>query len=219
MIEKTPFVVCLDLINQASNSIPYIDSKFSINEPTGDFFYDPWKIKEEFKGTGWEEILTAIKQPIGEARIIKLEPGTCYFSHADIDDRWHLSLTGNQSFLIDLENQKMHKLSIDGVWYIMDAGRCHTAANFGQIHRNQLVVRNLLKRNELKNPVSVMLTQNKVSYDFRYLFDNEISPWLNRANTSGKINNFRTKEHSVQFDIEKELVSELKMLSNNFVVV
>jgi hypothetical protein len=46
-----------------------------------------------------------------------------YTSHADIDDRWHLSLTAEQSYLIDLDNMQMHKIDIDGYWYDMDAGK------------------------------------------------------------------------------------------------
>jgi len=219
MITKTNYSVSLNEINLALKNMPENDYKLVLNKPTGNFFYDSWELKDEFRGTIWETLLSSIKEPVGEARIIKLNPGSCYFSHADIDNRWHLSLSGNQSFLIDLENQKMHKLFSDGVWYIMDAGRCHTAANFGQVHRNQLVVRNLLKRNILKKSVTVEIIQDKISYDFRYVFDNEISPWLNRLNISGKISNFNNCQQSVRFDVEEDLIEELKSLSNNFKII
>jgi hypothetical protein len=93
----------------------------------------------------------------GEARIIILKPGTSYYCHADADDRWHLNLQSEFGFICDIDQSVMHKLSTDGNWYDMDAGRRHTAANFGHIDRIQLVVRQLLDRNVLVNPVDIKI--------------------------------------------------------------
>ncbi|MEY4332579.1 MAG: hypothetical protein RLZZ196_1317, partial [Bacteroidota bacterium] len=119
MISKTPYKVPIDFINEAAKSIPSKDFKFSLNEPTGNFFYDPWKLKDEFIGTVWEKIYNSLPMEKGEARIIKLESGKSYVSHADIDDRWHLHIHGERCFLNDLDDLKMYPLMLDGVWYDM----------------------------------------------------------------------------------------------------
>lgn len=215
MIVKTNYNINIQVIKEAVSQLPN-ENKLTLNTPTGNFFYDPWKIKEEFVGTCWETILSSLNESFGEARIIRLLPGTCYFSHADIDNRWHLSLTGNQSYLINLEDCSMHKLKLDGNWYFMDASKRHTAANFGQIDRYQLVVRKLLKSNNLVQPSKIQITQNEKTYDFRYLFDNEISPWLNKANNQGKISNFNFRDQEVSFDISEEFIEELLQVGKNF---
>ena len=49
MLQKTPYKVALDGIDVILDK-----GKHDLTYPTGDFFYDPWDIKEEFKGTIWE---------------------------------------------------------------------------------------------------------------------------------------------------------------------
>lgn len=217
MLTPTDYKVDTSLIEQAIQNYPIDASKFSINIPTGHFFYDSWKLKEELLGTVWETIYDSLPECKGEARIITLEPGTNYFSHADIDDRWHLSLDGNQSYIIDLINQKMFKTNRDGVWYFMNAGRLHTAANFGQIPRRQLVVRKLLTKNTLKDPVKLELIKIKDSFDYRYQFDHNISPWLHSANKEKLITNFSYRNESVSFSIEKKYINDLlSLLGDSF---
>jgi hypothetical protein len=92
MLHTLPYTVDSTLLNEAQGSVPAVESKLTINQPTGNFFYDPWDIKEEFKGTVWETLLNTLPLDIGEARIIVLGNGTTYMSHTDIDDRYHLSL-------------------------------------------------------------------------------------------------------------------------------
>lgn len=212
MLYSTSHLVPEELFEQALANLPHGGFKQTINQPTGDFFYDPWEIKPEFKGTVWEQLLDTLPFDKGEARLITLESGQCYYSHADIDDRWHLSLTGNQSFLLDLTNQQMFKLEQDRTWYDMLAGRIHSAANFGQIPRVQLVVRQLLWDNEMANPVHVRIEQATDKYDYRYLFDNHISPWLNAANRDGHINKFKFTGAEVSFDVEQSHLTELESL-------
>lgn len=182
-----------------------------INQPTGTQFYDPWIITDEFKGTVWEQLLNTLPGPVGEARIITLNPGACYQSHADIDDRYHLNIQSEEAYLIDLENQRMHKLQRDGKWYDMDAGRLHTAVNFGRLHRVQLVVRKLLNDVTLTDSVQVTLTSEGLSKeDARYLFDNILSTWLNKANKLKIIKNFKFGTNTIKFDLEKQYVDDLK---------
>lgn len=202
MLQKTPYKVALDGIDVIVDK-----GKHDLTYQTGDFFYDPWDIKEEFKGTLWEEIWCSLPEDTGQARIIVLESPSCYTQHADIDDRYHLNLFGDEDYLIDLQSKEMHKLEKDGIWYEMDAGRLHTAISVGEHLRMQLVVRKLLKRNALKNPTPVGIAAS--GDNPRYHFDNILSPWLNRANKRGIINNFVHNGGSVYFDVEKENAPEL----------
>jgi hypothetical protein len=215
MLTSTDYTSDLTLFQEALNQLPKQGMKVTINQNTGNFFYDTWKIKEEYQNTVWKKILDTLPFPIGEARIILLDPGQCYQSHADIDDRYHLSLLVENSFLIDLENQFMYKLVVDGKWYEMDAGKLHSAANFGRQSRIQLVVRKLLQRNQLTDPVHITMKPKTLTLDHsRYVFDNTISSWLNRANKNKEIDNFSHYGGIVEFDTEKRLIRDIEKLSN-----
>lgn len=218
MLTPTEFTVPLDLIEQAASRIVDVDFKLTINQPTGDFFYDPWIIKEEFKNTIWEELLLALPFEIGEARLIKLEPHENYTAHADMDDRYHLNIKSNLSYLIDLTNNEMFLLKPDGIWYNMNAGLIHSAANFGNTDRIQLVVRQLLLKNKLKDPVTISIISKQPS-GYRFLFDNVVSPWLNLANKNSLVSDFSFKDEVINMKIERsELPTLTKILPDIFKV-
>jgi hypothetical protein len=210
MLSQLQYTVSRELLKIAST---YNAGEFrqSINKPSGDFFYDPWTIKEEFIGSPWEKILQTLPYDIGEARIITLNPGTCYTVHADIDDRYHLAIAGDYSYLVDLNNNNIHKTDQDGIWYDMDAGQLHSAVNFGRLPRIQLVVRKLLTKTNLKNPVDVKVTTNISNLDkARFEFDQQISCWLNRANKKKIISEFSYVGAVVSFKLESEYIEEFK---------
>jgi len=207
MLQKTTMSVPLELIKQAE-TLSFSVSKLTLNQPTGSFFYDPWTIKEEFAGSVWEKILQPLGHNIGEARIIVLDSPSCYTQHADIDDRYHLNITGDGSYLLDLVCNTVYPLTADGIWYEMDAGKLHSAVAMGKSYRIQLVVRKLLNKAVLKVPTSVTLW----GFDStgRYNFDNMISPWLNSANKRGIISNFSYTSSQVSFDVELDCLEELQ---------
>lgn len=206
MLIRTEYNITIPKINHNFDAV-----KTSINQPTGNFFYDPWEIKLEFKGTIWEKLLKSLPGPHGEARVIVMQPGTTYMSHADIDNRWHLNLQGEQSYLIDLDNLVMHNLNQDGYWYYMDAGRIHSASNYGSIARIQLVVRQLLTASTKSNLVQVAIQPAAQHYDYRYKFDNIVSPWLNKANLNNCIKDFEFENETVRFKTLVEELSDLKL--------
>jgi hypothetical protein len=218
MLTKTEYTVDPNWIQEALTQLPGPDFKTSINQPIGDFFYDPWVIKDEFKNTVWEKLINSINEPVGEARIIVLKPQMSYHIHSDIDDRFHLNLQGESCYLIDFSSSKLHKLETDSKWHYMDAGRLHTASNYGRIDRVQLVVRKILSRATLHNPKHIKLASNiPTTDDSRFIFDNTVSPWLNRASKRKIINNFKNNGLSVEFDIEADYFQELlSVLANNF---
>ena len=218
MLTQTNYTISVDKVQEAITQIPTDDFRFTINQPTGDFFYDKWKLKDEFKGTIWEELYNSLPVHKGEARIINLDPASCYQIHSDIDDRYHLNLTGEACYLIDFDYNSLHKLSADGIWYEMDAGRLHSAGNFGRSVRAQLVIRKLLLANELSDPVTITLTSTITSKDdTRFMFDQNISNWLNCANKKMIINNFKVSQSSVSFNLERAYLTELQhVLINGF---
>lgn len=210
MLRQTNYTVPLDILQEAITQSSTDEFKFGLNQPTGDFFYDPWEIKPELKGTVWDKLLNTIPEVKGEARIITLKPGTSYYSHADADDRWHLNLQAEYAFLCDIDSQVMYELKPDGIWYTMNAGPKHTAANFGNIDRIQLVVRQLFTRTELTDPIEIKIVLKKPTVDFRYQFDNTISTWLNYAQKNKLITNFTFVNNEVGFSIEKIALEDLK---------
>ena len=209
MLTPTHYTISAEELQEAVNSIPAIDSRVSLNQPTGKFFIDPWVIKPEYEGTIWELILDSLKESKGEARLIKLEQGTCYPSHADLDDRWHMSLTGNNSFIIDLETQTMHQTSDLGRWYLMNAGIRHTAANFGSGDRIQLVVRKLIPDAVIANPKHVQITLKNVVGERRFIFDDIISPWLNQAFKLGIVKDFKGEDLKATMTIDEPYIDAL----------
>ena len=168
-----------------------------LNKPTGDFFYDEWKLEDKWSGTPVQDLLSQLPNH-GEARVIVLSPGQSYCAHADIDDRWHVTLDAEQSYITDLENNKNYKLEVDNAVYVMDSGRIHTASNFGFKPRYQLVIRKLLKRNELQEPTNCTIELVDPPYNVRYLFDKSFSILLNKLEKEGKINNFRRTKNNTK---------------------
>jgi hypothetical protein len=227
MITKTLFSTSIELVQNALYMLPkglldQTEERITINKPTGDFFYSPWEIKEEFKGTVWEEIYNSLTvSDKGEARIIRLNSGESYISHADMDDRYHLNLSGINCFLIDLDNKIFHELNADGIWYDMDAGRIHTAANFGNRIRFQVVVRKLLSPIVIDNAVHVTIQAKEDidKDDARYILDSQVSPWLNQANKHRKIANFKVDGTSVSFNINRDYLLELVIIPTDFNII
>lgn len=214
MLTQLPYSVPQELMSNAGyDALPTDDFRYTINQPTGSFFYDPWVIKPEHQDTVWGSILQTLPLPIGEARLIVLKPGTGYQSHADIDDRYHLNIIGEQCYMLDFDNQKLHQVATNGNWYEMDAGRIHSAANFGRLDRIQLVIRKLLDNASLADPVAVKLTSTGLSKeDTRYMFDQTVSKWLNYANKQQAISNFEFNHGVVSFSIERNRIDELQSI-------
>lgn len=206
MISNTDYSIDLKLIQKAAELCKDWTGKNVLNMPTGDFFYDPWKISPHYQGTVFEELLSVLPD-IGEARIIRQECGTCYQLHSDIDNRYHLNLSGDTAALLDLHNNHMFPLKPDGKYYLMDAGRNHSAANFGQYPRYQLVVRCLLKRADwVTDAVEIIAGGDNP----RFIFDKYISPLLNEINSRGAMNDFAITSTGVKFKTNAFWIQHLR---------
>jgi hypothetical protein len=217
MFSTTQYRIDAELLEEAIANIPNIDFRVELNKPTGNFFYDAWEIKDEYENSVWKKIIDTLPFPKGEARLIKLDPGTCYRSHADIDDRWHLSIVGEKSYLIDLENDQLYPTEIDCKWHIIDTSLRHSAANFGSKPRIQLVVRKLLDRCVLLNGIEISITLKKIIDDRRYVFDDMVSPLLNRLSKQNKMSDFRYEEFEVKMRIDElELQNFSQSIESHF---
>lgn len=195
------------------NILPQLEEgKNDLSRPTGKFFYDPWELLPQYKDTPLEELYNRLPEA-GQARVMLMKEGTCYSEHADIDDRYHLTLDAESSYLIDMDTDFMNATTVNNTVSLMDGGILHSAANFGHLPRAELVVRKLLKHNELKDPASLNLTVRYDIFDLRYRFDIVFSPWLNRANKKGIIDNFEpVSETEMNLHLEKEYIDEFKEL-------
>lgn len=209
MITEIKIEVPEHLFEKLKKEIPDFKHRINLNEPVGNFFYNEWKILDQFKNTVWHEVLDLFPFPIGEARLMKLEPGTAYYSHADVDDRYHLNISGENSFLVDLDKNILHPTINNRQWCEMDAGIRHSAVNFGNKTRIQLVVRKLLQKNNLVNPVTVNISLETNRPDYRYVFDEVYSPRLNRLVKQGLLDEFSIKGQQIYFTIEKDLLDDL----------
>jgi len=204
--------------------LPYLDSvnwdehgRCSLNSPTGHWLYDPYVINDEWKNTEFEKVLSQIPEPIGEARLMKLEPGECYRSHADIDDRIHLNLTSNyECYLIDLYSQYLHKIKTDNIFYKMDGSYIHTAVNFGSSSRIQLVIRVPLIRNTDPSLKTIILEFQNPPYNLRYILDHDFSPWLNRAIKDRDIGYFNLiNQTTYELTIKESVINRMSFILDN----
>ena len=206
MITNTEFTTTPAKLSEALMMCQSMTGKSVLNKPTNDFFYDTWEILPEYEGTVFDELLAPLEN-IGEARIIKQESGTCYFAHTDVDDRYHLNISGDCASLIDLDANKMYPLESDGKYYSMYAGKSHSAANFGQYPRYQLVVRKLLTRAKwVYKDISI----HPGGENPRFMFDKFISPILNEMNFRNVMNNFQVLETGVKLTTNQHWAKSIK---------
>lgn len=216
MITQTNYFVNDSIRKDLESADIDVVFKLPLNEPTGDFFYDPWTIKEQYKGTIWDKLVSTLPSHIGEARLIKLEPGQAYRSHADIDDRYHFNIQGERSFVIYTDANLIYPQEESSYWADMNAGEIHSAVNTGRIDRIQLVVRKLLNKNVLTDPLHVTMTIKDLNPDYRYVFDELYSPWLNAANKNNIVNRFTYNNDCVSFNIESGHLEEFKLIESSY---
>jgi hypothetical protein len=216
MITQTAYFVNDDIKQRLKSADIDVNFKLPLNEPTGDFFYDAWTIKQEFKGTVWDKLVSTLPSNIGEARLIKLDPGQAYLSHADIDDRYHFNIQGERSFVLYTDANLMYPQVESDYWFDMNAGELHSAVNTGSIDRIQLVVRKLLNKNILIDPVHILMTLKEPKPDYRYVFDELYSPWLNAANKNGIVNSFVYNTECVSFNVERDCLKSFEKIENRY---
>jgi len=193
--------------------------RISLNEPTGSFFGDPWRVKDQFRNTAIGNLLETL-HPIGEARLLRLESGETYTAHSDPDDRYHVALSTNEfCYLIDFNDQHMYHLPVDGQLWYMDTSKLHVAANFGGTARVHLNIRLLLPRyDETKKGLRISFEGGGVDWKQDSYLD--ILPFLNKKIKSGDITGFdKVSATEMLVNVEDEtlfLPMAEKLKSKNF---
>lgn len=172
------------IIDQVA-ALPYFEKFVQLNEADeGRLFNGPYKTKTEFLNTPLGNVLAALGN-VGEARLLKLKPEASYMAHSDPDDRLHMSIITNEYCrIIDLEENQMYHLPVDGSVWLMNTGNIHVASNFGSHERIHLNIRVLLPDVEDK---WVRFTVSGGDYDWRHIIQISITRWMNRALKEGKM--------------------------------
>jgi hypothetical protein len=140
MITKYPKNVDIGPIVEQVNNL-HFEKRLQLNETTGNILNGPYTVKQEYKGTPLGDLLESLDN-IGEARLLKLKSAESYTAHCDPDDRIHLAITTNlHCYLIDLDEQKLYHIPVDGQLWYMDTSHTHVAANYGGRDRIHLNIR------------------------------------------------------------------------------
>jgi hypothetical protein len=189
----------LTLLNEKIDIQPIIDQvnslgdfkRLELNNMTKSFFNDPWQVKDEFVSTPIGDALELLGN-IGQARLLKLDSQDTYTAHYDPDDRIHLAITTNEhSYLIDLDDQKLYHLPVDGNFWYMDTGKMHVAVNWGASPRIHLNIRVLLPRLDWFRPY-IKFTVTSDNYDWKQQSYLSIMKLVNRKVKEGVIFGFHS---------------------------
>lgn len=166
-----------EIIDQVSK-LEYDGKREYLNETNGNILTGEYTVKQEYINTPLGNLLASLGD-IGEARLLKLNTAESYTAHTDPDDRIHLAIkTTPHSYLIDLENLKMHHLPVDGQLWLMDTGITHVASNFDSGERIHLNVRVRLPK--IKYPCYNVCVSGG-SHDWKQKLYSEIMGYINRA--------------------------------------
>jgi hypothetical protein len=204
MLKKLEENFAIQSIVEQVEKMPYFDKFVQLNETDeGRLFNGPYRIKPEFVGTPLGNVLEKLGN-VGEARLLKLKPEASYMAHSDPDDRLHMSIITNEFCrIIDLEENQMYHLPVDGSVWLMDTGPIHVASNFGAHERIHLNIRVLLPD---VTEGWVRFTVDGGEYDWRHVIQISITRWMNRALKLGKVTGLRKihdKEMLVNFTSEE----------------
>jgi hypothetical protein len=182
------------LLEEISNVQWDSKNRCCLNKTNGNWLFDDYNILPEWKDTAFDKLLSSLPFRVGEARLMKLEPGTCYPCHSDLDDRYHINLTSNdQCYLIDLDTQTMYPVKTDSKIYYMNANIRHTAVNFGDVARIQLVIRKPFDRFDDPNMMKLSVKFVDTQFNFRYEFDQYVSPLIGRMAKNKQLSWFEPK--------------------------
>ena len=178
--KKFPISEIIDQVSKLD-----FDKRLAVNETTGDLFSGVYTIKTEFKNTPLGNVLEEMGD-IGEARLLKLVGGETYTAHTDPDDRFHLAITTNpHCYLLDLDNEKMFQIPVDGHMWTMDTSFKHIAANFGGSPRIHLNIRHRLP--EFKSPGYRVKFDGVDNFDWKQQLHIDVLGFINCEIKKGNI--------------------------------
>lgn len=186
MLKRMNLNVDIDPIVDQVSTLNF-DKSLALNFTDGKLLNGPFKTKPEFVGTPLGDAIEKIGN-VGEARLLKLDSAESYTAHADPDDRIHLAITSNpHCYLLDLENEKMYHIPVDGEFWLMDTGIMHVACNFGGRPRIHLNVR--VSVPEFKKP-GYLLSVEGGDYDWKQESYTVLMSFFNRSIKNKSITGF-----------------------------
>lgn len=189
MLKKLEENFSIQSIVEQVEKMPVFDKFVQLNEAEpGRLLNGPYTVKSEFIDTPLGNVLTQLGN-IGEARLLKLRPEESYMAHCDPDDRLQISIITNEYCrIIDLEQNQMFYLPVDGSVWLMDTGNIHVASNFGAHDRIHLNIRVLLP--DVTDGWVRYIVEGG-DYDWKHLIQISITRWINRAIKQGNLTGLR----------------------------
>ena len=96
-------------------------------------------LNSELRGSVIETIWNNNKRSIGRFRILTIKPfENRYTKHVDADYRTHLAVFTNEESFLEIDNTPYH-IPADGVAYLCNTRKIHTAYNHGNTNRVHIV--------------------------------------------------------------------------------
>lgn len=221
MLTKLPQKFSIGPIVDQVTDLGLFGKRLDLNSPSGEFFNDPWVVKEEFKGTPLGNLLESLGS-IGQARLLCLESAESYTAHCDPDDRIHLAIVTNPySFLVDIDDNRLYHLPVDGQLWHMDTGKTHVAANWGPRTRIHLNVRVLLpKYSSERKGLRIKVLEG--DYDWKQLAYMPLMGAVNKYVKNGYITGFKgisEKEILINIDYPDVLNTAFTLIRNAGIVL
>ncbi|CAB4126066.1 Aspartyl/asparaginy/proline hydroxylase [uncultured Caudovirales phage] len=204
MLKRTDLHFDIDPIIEQVLSLNLTGKSLLLNETNGNLLNGPYTVKSEFVNTPIGNLLLKLGD-IGEARLLKLESSETYTAHTDPDDRLHLSIISNpHCYLINLEDNTLHNLPIDGYIWNMDTSIMHSAINLGGTQRIHLNVR--VRLPECVEP-KTQLTFEGGDVDWKQSLYMDVMGYINKKIKSGDITGFeKVNDRSVFINYADESI-------------
>jgi hypothetical protein len=120
---------------------PWYESCYQESQIAPEREYDT--LNPELRGTYFEEVIDRLPFPVVRARLLALEPRSCYSVHRDETARYHIAIdTTPHALFVFVERNEVFRVPADGNLYWLDTREVHTAMNGGRDLRIHLVLGN-----------------------------------------------------------------------------
>jgi len=209
----------MDEIQYQTSQLDWANSKrLVLNKSDGGLFTGKYTTLPRFQNTAIGAVLEELGE-IGEARLLKLDSGDSYTAHTDPDDRYHLVIETNPySYIMDIEQEKMIHLPVNGTVWHMDTSKKHLAGNFGGTPRIHLNVRVKLP-NYKGNGIRLKIEGGEI--DWKQVLYMDTMSYINKAVKNKSITGIeRVSERELLLNTDYEVIADIKDIveKNNFTI-
>lgn len=216
MLERMFKIDYLDEVQFQTSQIDWTSKRIVLNESDGGLFTGQYTTLPQFQNTPLGCLLEELGE-IGEARLLKLDSGDSYTVHTDPDDRFHFVIETNPfSYIVDIEEEKLIHLPVDGYMYRMDTSKKHLAGNYGGTPRIHLNVRAKLP-NYIGNGFHIKIEGGNV--DWKQVLYMDTMSFLNQSIKNNHITGIeKINERELLINTNEQVVAEIKRIveENNF---